>query len=705
MDKKFFIKGVNLGNWLVLEKWMSPAVFEGTTAADEYYLPRQLSREVYESRIHMHRREYISERDFAIIKGYGLNAVRIPVPYFLFGDCPPFIGCLEELDNAFNWAGKYGLKILIDLHTVPGSQNGFDNGGISGVCKWAQNPEHVSFTLNVLEKLAKRYGNRAELLGIQPLNEPLTEKAWEKFNVMERYQAADPEMAKGSGPVPMAFLKEFYKEAYMRIRKYMPDEKLFVIHDGFDFRAWNGFMSEDKYQNVVLDTHLYLMNAESEGCEQTVEGYVNYVETHFAKDIAEMENSMPVICGEWSLFNSYGCGIDTHGGLSPVTGLEAGGEALSQEQKKELYSTLSRVQLQAWEKGSGYFFWTYKMLLDTVNDPVWNGWDSWDFGKGAAQGWFPEIGTRVSRAAEYECPLYERSQEEKQMKYTVISLFIPFRSKRKIGLVDTYRIVKNAGFEYIDVDNILSGELSPEEIHEEIEEGLRETGLKPSSYLAFLKFPVYGETENREVAKAFRDEIDFCEKIGCSLLMATPCGYQQEVEKHGREAMARQLSETLKEVASYAETKGIRVGIEDAPDLVLPMCSQAEVGRLLRDNQKLGFFFDTGNMYPMQEDPVKYYEAFRERICHVHIKDLRYTSEKDEYQGDLLTNGRRIDGTTVGEGMVPLEKLIGEMKKDGYDGFLSLEYTPTKNDFTVEEYGAELKKNFENLKRIAGDNV
>lgn len=26
------IKGVNLGNWLVLEKWMNPALFEGTTA-------------------------------------------------------------------------------------------------------------------------------------------------------------------------------------------------------------------------------------------------------------------------------------------------------------------------------------------------------------------------------------------------------------------------------------------------------------------------------------------------------------------------------------------------------------------------------------------------------------------------------------------------------------------------------------------------
>ena len=31
-----YIKGVNLGNWLVLEKWMSPALFSGKTAEDDY---------------------------------------------------------------------------------------------------------------------------------------------------------------------------------------------------------------------------------------------------------------------------------------------------------------------------------------------------------------------------------------------------------------------------------------------------------------------------------------------------------------------------------------------------------------------------------------------------------------------------------------------------------------------------------------------
>lgn len=241
-----YVKGVNLGNWLVLEKWMSPALFDGTTAEDEYYLPTQLPKEVYEARIKMHRSEYITERDFIRIKALGMDTVRIPVPYFIFGDRPPFIGCVEELDNAFNWAERYGLKILIDLHTAPDSQNGFDNGGISGVCKWSQEPEEVEFELTVLERLAKRYGNREGLWGIEVINEPILEDMWETMNVVERYPAADPEKAKGTKPNTMEFIRQFYLDAYDRLRKYMPEDKYVVIHDAFRLKAWKDFMREEK---------------------------------------------------------------------------------------------------------------------------------------------------------------------------------------------------------------------------------------------------------------------------------------------------------------------------------------------------------------------------------------------------------------------------------------------------------------------------
>lgn len=384
------IKGVNLGNWLVLEKWMNPALFYGTTAEDEYWLPRQLSKEVYEERIRIHRSEYITERDFVTIKSWGMNTVRIPVPYFVFGDREPYIGCVEELDKAFNWAEKYDLKILIDLHTAPEGQNGFDNGGISGVCKWAQNPDEVEYVLTVLERLAERYGKRESLWGIEILNEPVLEKAWEFMDVQKRYPPVDDKMAEDSKGIPLDFIQEFYKKAYRRMRIHMPNEKYVVFHDGFELNSWKDFMQEDVYKNVVLDTHMYIFVAEMRGCEQSVEGYVNYFNEHFSREIEEMQQYFPIICGEWSLFNSLACGTDTQGAQSVLNGVEgAAEESFTPEQKKEIYQAVAKAQLAAWKKGSGYFYWSYKLMVDTVNTEGWIGWDSWDLGRCVDFGWFP----------------------------------------------------------------------------------------------------------------------------------------------------------------------------------------------------------------------------------------------------------------------------------------------------------------------------
>ena len=386
-----YVKGVNLGNWLVLEKWMSPALFEGTTAEDEYYLPRQLSPEVYEARIKIHRSEYISERDFATIKRIGLNTVRIPVPYFVFGDRPPFLGCVAELDKAFAWAEKYGLQILIDLHTAPLSQNGFDNGGICGVCRWSQTPEEVDYVLDVLEQLAARYGSHKALFGITPINEPITKPMWDMMDVPNRYRAADPAMAAGSAPVTLEFLRDFYARAYRRLRKFMPEDKYVVFHDGFQLKAWRDFITRSEFRGVMLDTHQYLMVAEALGCEQTLNGYIQYIQEKYAKDIAEVQTYVPVVCGEWCLFNSYATGVDTKGGQTVLNGMDFSGnvEKMSAETKLHLYQQLANAQLAAWHEGSGYFFWSYKLLLDTVNEPNWIGWDSWDLGKCVDQGWFP----------------------------------------------------------------------------------------------------------------------------------------------------------------------------------------------------------------------------------------------------------------------------------------------------------------------------
>lgn len=257
------------------------------------------------------------------------------------------------------------------------SQNGFDNGGISGVCKWAQLPDEVEFVLSVLERLAKRYGHRQALMGIEIINEPNTTTSWPMMNVTERYKAVDPELAEGTGPIAFDWLKDFYVTAYHRLRDAdkgaLPADKAVVFHDGFDIEQWKDFMRGSdgrlapEFENVVLDTHQYLMTAEMMGCPQTVEGYDDFVRNTYAPMIAEMSEYFPVIVGEWCLFNYVGCGVDTHGGQSVLNGEEgAQAETLTAEQKRSLYQGVAESQLAAWSKGSGFYYWNYKLLTGTM---------------------------------------------------------------------------------------------------------------------------------------------------------------------------------------------------------------------------------------------------------------------------------------------------------------------------------------------------
>ncbi len=43
------------------------------------------------------------------------------------------------LKRLLQWADEIGLKILLDLHGAPGSQNGFDNSGRRGDVHWYAN--------------------------------------------------------------------------------------------------------------------------------------------------------------------------------------------------------------------------------------------------------------------------------------------------------------------------------------------------------------------------------------------------------------------------------------------------------------------------------------------------------------------------------------------------------------------------------------
>lgn len=371
------IKGTNLGNWLVLEKWMQEDLFLETDTEDETWLNRKADPKKLAAAMKQHRDTYITGEDFKVIASHGMNMVRIPVPYFIFGDVPPFIGCIEYLDHAFDWAEKYGLRILVDLHTVPDSQNGYDNGGITGVCKWCKQPNKVEFALKVLEKLATRYGTRKGLFGIEVLNEPISFPVY--MTAPSKNAAVDKEEAKGSGFVPMKFLKSFYIEAYQRLRAILPEEKVVCFHDGFRLTKWNRFFKKNQMKNVLLDTHIYIFAMESFLPFKAMWLYKLYIAVDKMR-IKKAQRQIPVVIGEWCICNKYAEKMTKNVML----------EQELEEIKALRYNQVAELELNAWENAQGYFYWNYQLVRDMEQDIKESWKNSWDLRRCWKHGWMPD---------------------------------------------------------------------------------------------------------------------------------------------------------------------------------------------------------------------------------------------------------------------------------------------------------------------------
>lgn len=354
------LRGVNLGHWLVLERWMEsdrrPGPFASTAASDEYGLHNELAEPVRTELLETHRSAYVTADTFAWLARQGVNLVRIPVPFFVFGDSE-HQSCIHHLDHALDWANDAGIMALVDLHTVPGSQNGFDNGGVSGLCSWHLKPTRVQRTLSVLEELAKRYATHPALFGIEAMNEPASPLIFRQS--MARYGADYPERVERSAPIPHAVLAQFYRLVFERLRPILGQHVALVFHDQFQLEAWDKFLPADRYPNVWIDTHQYIGTMARSLHVKSLRGHVALARATGAR-IARANRHHPVLVGEWSLSNT----------IKGISEMDA-------ERKNDVYRAYAQAQLKAFERGSGSCFWSLRNASRSTwsfEDSVRKGW-------------------------------------------------------------------------------------------------------------------------------------------------------------------------------------------------------------------------------------------------------------------------------------------------------------------------------------------
>lgn len=99
---------------------------------------------------------------------------RLPVGYWSVPTnesvAPYNAGAWPYLLRALTWAQNNGVRVIIDLHGAPGSQNGYDNSGQrTSSPVWGINQANITRTLNVLNTIASEIGHQVEV--IELLNE------------------------------------------------------------------------------------------------------------------------------------------------------------------------------------------------------------------------------------------------------------------------------------------------------------------------------------------------------------------------------------------------------------------------------------------------------------------------------------------------------------------------------------------------------
>lgn len=245
-NEKDRIRGINLGGWLVLEPFITPRIFEQeipnstVRVIDEWTLCEQLGAEEATKQLEHHYRTFITEDDFRKIAEMGFNHIRIPTGHWALRTFPgePFVPYVswQYLIRGIQWARKYGLRVMVELHTAPGSQNGWNHSGRSGQVGFLNGTDgqlNAERTLEIATEM------------VQFFNKPEWSNVVTLFGVLN-----EPAMMK----IPVDKVKGWYDASYNSIRKALgPDNgPLLTYHDGFyPLKEWNGFFGK-QYQRVVL---------------------------------------------------------------------------------------------------------------------------------------------------------------------------------------------------------------------------------------------------------------------------------------------------------------------------------------------------------------------------------------------------------------------------------------------------------------------
>ena len=162
--------------------------------------------------------------------------------------------------------------------------------------------------------------------------------------------------------------------------------------------------------------------------------------------------------------------------------------------------------------------------------------------------------------------------------------------------------------------------------------------------------------------------------------------YLRIFSDRGKRAELESIKEVIEEMAKIAHKNKLELLIENERNTYAEDISTCE--RLIENEKNVYILYDIENAYSRGYNVLKEYEKNKSKIKYIHIRDYNEKTKKYVY---------------FGEGTIPILELLRRLKRDNYDGIISLETmlpkynkNESKKDIFVKSYASLMRiKNME----------
>ena len=246
----------------------------------------------------------------------------------------------------------------------------------------------------------------------------------------------------------------------------------------------------------------------------------------------------------------------------------------------------------------------------------------------------------------------------------------------KMSLKECFQLAKDAGFDAVEVNYDLEGDLSPEASEADIQAVgrlARKIGIEISGLCSFLFWP-YSLTSadparRKKGIEIFGQMISAAQALGTKNLLVVPGAvyipWLPELEPVPNDVCDRRAREAIRKMLPAAEKAGVLLNVENIFGNGY-LLSPAEMIEFVDSFQSpnVQVHFDTGNIMQYQF-PEHWIRLLGKRIKNVHCKEY---SKRAGTEFTLDNFRPLLDGT------VNWPAVVEALDKVGYRGYLTFEY-------------------------------